>query len=730
MRKVPVLAALLAAVAVGTVQQVAGGRAQPAVVPAPGFPTVLPGVPSAPTIAQAPSAAPIATPATPTPPPEVAARPMGPDETALRYFARQGDTRRVEVETARLRALYPDWTPPADLNAPAPVGDALLDNMWSLFAQGRIAEARAAVAERMTAERGWTPPAELLARLDEAEAVQRIANAADLRQWRSVVDLATETPSVLTCAYVDVMWRLAEAFARTERAQRARDAYAYVLANCTNPGERLATAQKAIDLIPEDMFGDLFALERVVAGAGEFEPVRDTLARRHVGTAAEDPDATAERGELDRVAALARAGGDESDPSLLGFYYLRHGEPRQALPWFQSARSRNEASAKVAEGYVLTLNELGRALEAEPVAYEFIDATPENLRAYLDVITSVLTAVPPPRLTPEVLARMTQAVGGERDGLGGQAFGWYAYNLSQITAARAWFEKALIWQTDNEPAAYGLALVFQREGNVTAMRSIIAEWGGRSLRIAALGDPARRVDFLAPSPVPLPAPAPRERLVGAEPTPGPRDAVILYDVVPLRDDVTPGAPLAAPVPRTVQVAGAGITRNCDATALAGQVQNLSGGAALARAWCLMERDRPMEAVAAFDVALAKGGSQVRQDAAYGKSLAFLRENLTDAAAVAATQAPVSGARQRELTVALLTRRALEAFDSGRFADAILSLERRARLAPEQNDLMLLRGYAYARLGDVQEARRVFAALAALGIPEGRIGLGSLDPHVE
>ena len=34
------------------------------------------------------------------------------DETALRYFARQGDVRRLNAEIARLHSLYPDWTPP------------------------------------------------------------------------------------------------------------------------------------------------------------------------------------------------------------------------------------------------------------------------------------------------------------------------------------------------------------------------------------------------------------------------------------------------------------------------------------------------------------------------------------------------------------------------------------------------------------------------------------------
>src|SRR3954463_7149691 len=57
----------------------------------------------------------------PTPPPGALAQTQQAspqpqvDESALRYFAAQGDTRRVDAEIARLRALYPNWSPPTDL---------------------------------------------------------------------------------------------------------------------------------------------------------------------------------------------------------------------------------------------------------------------------------------------------------------------------------------------------------------------------------------------------------------------------------------------------------------------------------------------------------------------------------------------------------------------------------------------------------------------------------------
>jgi hypothetical protein len=45
-----------------------------------------------------------------------------------------------------------------------------------------------------------------------------------------VISVAAQTPDLLTCQNVDLLWRLAEAFVGAEKLQRARDAYTYVLA--------------------------------------------------------------------------------------------------------------------------------------------------------------------------------------------------------------------------------------------------------------------------------------------------------------------------------------------------------------------------------------------------------------------------------------------------------------------------------------------------------------------
>ena len=209
--------------------------------------------------------------------------PSGPavDETALRYFAERGDTKRLEAEIARLRALYPGWTPPENPLAAGPQGDPQLDQMWKLYAEGKIAEVRKAVSDRKAREPGWQVPGDLLDRLAVAEAREQLVNASNIKQYDTVVRVASANPAMLTCGDVDVLWRVAEAFAQTDRKSRAIDAYRYILGNCENPAERFATMQKAMVVLPRADLDQLLAMERTVerqAGIRSY-PRRDRAPR-------------------------------------------------------------------------------------------------------------------------------------------------------------------------------------------------------------------------------------------------------------------------------------------------------------------------------------------------------------------------------------------------------------------------------------------------------------------
>lgn len=650
-------------------------------------------------------------PAVPGRPAAPAGQPQRVDETALRYFASQGDNRRYEAELARLRALYPEWKPPTDLSASLPTGDPELERVWKLFAEGKFGEARAAIAQRSSADPNWQAPADLTAQLDRAEAGLRLVNASNAKQWEQVIRIGTETPALLTCANVDALWRVAEAFIQTGAPERARDAYAYVLTNCTNATERVGTMQKALASLPETLVSPLLAQEK----QNEFSSIRDEIARRHIGKAAEDPSLTATPEELRRIEALANAATTPDDAILLGFYTFRHNDPAKAVTWFQTALARN-GGAKAAEGAVLALGALQKYQEAETLGAQWLEAGPANRKAYLDVATALIAQEPAPRLERAVIERIAKTVGVDRYAPGGAGLGWYAYNSGQIAPAETWFDTALAWDRNYEPAAYGLALVHQRLRDLAGLRAIIAEWRNRSPRIADLLNPARRrtvtretrpLPESGPTDRTIPAPEPIER---AERTP--RRAIRSEQAPPTSYDESPAVAVRRSAPERPRSGSCGT--------------GMSGAAALQRGWCLLNLKRPAAAAEAFAAAMRSGDAQIVADAATGKTYAKLQQGLTAEAGAAAASANLPPARRQELQSLLLAERFYAQYDAKDYNGALITLGARARYASESTDLMLMRGWSYFNLGRFDDAAQVFQALyRANGSPQAMSGLTAI-----
>lgn len=680
--------------------------------------------PAQPQLEAAPAAAPPVAPASATGP--------AVDETALRYFARQGDERRLQAEIARLRALYPDWTPPDDFSAPAPIGDPALDQMWKLYGDGQYAAVRSAIAARLARDPQWQAPPDLLTRLEIGEGRERLINASNAQQWNTVVSIAAATPTLLTCADVDVLWRVGEAFGKTERQARARDVGTYILTNCQDPKERLATIQKAMAYLDDASLSDLLKLERIGPdGQGEFAPIKADLARRRVAAATKDPSLVAQPEDIALVERLVREGTGPEDAVLLGGYWFQHNDPTRAAQWFELAKGRAD-TAEIARGYAYVLNALKRPADAEEAAYKWRDASKENTDAYLVVATALLSLDPPAKMEREVLTRTAKAISDAKYAPGAQEFGWYAYKIGQTAIAARWFEMALALMPADEPSAYGLALANQKLKDKAGFDKIVREWGPRSARIAALADPKAR----------------RERIPAAEAIPGPdgdvvaeapRAAAVEADDVeeadpepvarPVRRQAAPRAAQPAERRPVQRSAARGGGRSCT-----GEVRpdTLSSMSALNRGWCLMELNRPIEAADAFDAALRTSYGQVAQDAAYGKTLAYLRAGLTDQAAASAAATSQTVPRAIELKTEVLTQRAIGSYADGRYIETLLMLDERSRIAPEQNDLMMMRGWSYFHLRRFNDAKTIFVAVAGTGSREAQRALATLaeatKPH--
>ncbi|MDI6027550.1 cellulose synthase [Corticibacterium sp. UT-5YL-CI-8] len=681
------------------------------------------------------------------------------DETALRYFARQGDQKRLDAEIARLRALYPDWIPPENPLALPQQSDQSLDAMWKLYSEGKLAEVRKAVADRQASDPTWQPPADLLDRLAVAEAREQIINASTIKQYDTVVRVASTNPSLLTCGDIDVLWRVAEAFAQSDRKDRAKDAYSYILRNCTNPEERLATVQKAMPLLPRSDLNTLLALERKAPdGTGEFAILRDDLARQSVAAADADSELVIPQSDVETVTRLAREDKLASDALALGWYYVRRDDPQQAEEWFRAAQA-SEDSATASQGLALALIDQNRPSEAEAVLYKWRDTNDDTKAVYMAAVSNLLAVVPPVPIRPEVLSRMVPEIVKSKDAAAAQQLGWYADGFNQFETASQWFATALSWKPDDEPSAYGLTLMRWKLDNQLGVAEMQQQWARESQRIARVGQPEPQRPEGQRGTVPMPAYGP-DQIVAA--TPGqttqpayaqpaytqPARAQVVNTQPALREIVRQARPAGEPAPVVqaqpraqeatsaprVAASQAPVQRVAKSQAPAQRQAGcsttidpsvLSAQSALNRGWCLMELNRPLEAADSFQVALRSLTGQAREDAAYGQSLAYLRLGLSDKAAVAAAKAPQQKARSVELNTALLTAQATGAFEQGRWTETIMALDQRAQIAPERMDLMVLRGYAFLKLRRFNDAERIFRAAAGTGNRDAQRGLAAV-----
>ena len=247
---------------------------------------------------------------------------------------------------------------------------------------------------------------------------------------------------------------------------------------------RLSTVQKAMAVLGPEEMRDLLTLGKPGAdGKSEFEAVETDLARRRIGHILSD-GATDDASpvEIERVAAAARlANANGDDAALLGWLTARRKDYAKSLDWFQLAMApapdpskAGPTARKAAQGAAMALKELGRVSEAEDLAYRWRDSDPALTLFYLSLVEPELTRPVPLPIPEERLKRFSEVAIAQQSGSSAQALGWYAYNVGQFQAARAWFEKGMAWQP-RETTALGLALSMQRLADEAGLKAFIEQ---------------------------------------------------------------------------------------------------------------------------------------------------------------------------------------------------------------------------------------------------------------
>ena len=391
------------------------------------------------------------------------------DETALRFYAGQKNRARVEAEIKRLRYLHPTWKVPANLYASGTGDDE--QPLWDLFAAGRTEELRLAIQTREKREAGWRPSADLLAKMARAETAAQIKTLSETKDPTRVLAVAAAHPDALSCATVDLDWRVADAFVAVGSPERAYDIDAAILKNCKNRDERLATVRKAVDLLPAADVDRLIAAGAVLAdGSGEFDDVRLDLARRQIGTVLSTPPAATDKAaeevpasSLDVLGTVTLRSGDASDAALLGWYGYRHGRWAEADGWFKLGLQSSGGDGKLAEGHALALKELGHVDEAEQLAHAWRERSGVMRDLFVTLMTARLGLVDASAIDPTETADFTAILMAERSAAAAGALGWTAYGRGDFDAAALWFGRAVDWSGSGElpdkiVEGYGLTL--------------------------------------------------------------------------------------------------------------------------------------------------------------------------------------------------------------------------------------------------------------------------------
>ena len=408
------------------------------------------------------------------------------DLTALRYFAGQGDLARVAAEIRRLREKHPGWEPPQDLFGQS--GNSEFEKpLWDLFAQHDYDGVRAGVEAIQDKNPGWQPSSDLMGKLALAEANDKLVKASDAQQWGDVIDIAAANKMLLTCGDVDAIWRTAEALAHTDDEPRALEAYRYILASCPKREERLATVQKASQILksPEDLETLLRLGRRLPNGTSEFESVRFDLVRQKVGDAAAGkagPEAS--QSEIDALAAHARNANDRGDQQLLGWLAYSRKDYVQAESWFAMAL-RPGPDPKAAEGLVLTLRGAGRIADAQKLAAQYAGLGPLNRKLMIEVLTASFNDSAATPLSPDDLVNLSQAIDMAKSADGAQLYAWHLYNSNDVAGAADWFRKSADWQP-NEAAAIGQIVTARRLRDMRGYVDLVAKYRGVYPKVAAL----------------------------------------------------------------------------------------------------------------------------------------------------------------------------------------------------------------------------------------------------
>jgi hypothetical protein len=215
------------------------------------------------------------------------------DLRALRFYLQQNDTPAAQAELRRLRATFPDWRPPADLNelmSPAAAGASVDEGaIWRRIEARDYPGARRLIDEGRGRVAGWTPPSDMLRVLETNEAQDSFDQAVIRRDATTAIAVARRAPQLFSCERINNAWQLADMYVLAGQNATAVATYRNTVQSCPSFGQMQPSLEKASAIASPAELSGMFDVARS-ANPGA-RPQLDALQARLLGGAT--PVATA-----------------------------------------------------------------------------------------------------------------------------------------------------------------------------------------------------------------------------------------------------------------------------------------------------------------------------------------------------------------------------------------------------------------------------------------------------
>ncbi|MFN4099626.1 MAG: hypothetical protein ACK4GT_07605 [Pararhodobacter sp.] len=253
------------------------------------------------------------------PVPAQAQTPGAEDLRALIYYLDTDDQRAVQAELRRLRAAYPRWTPPTDVNELRTAGQSAAASVdvapiWARIERQDYTGARSMIADARARVPGWSPDAEMLRVLETNESQAAFDEAYARRDVSGAVAAVRRVPALMRCDRINNAWRMAELYQGAGQGPNAVTTYRGVISSCSRADEVLPTLEKANDVASLSEMTELFTVARQNAPANR-ERLDQLEARLRAGRGAAVAPAAASPAAPTATAAAPVAAAPAAAPA-------------------------------------------------------------------------------------------------------------------------------------------------------------------------------------------------------------------------------------------------------------------------------------------------------------------------------------------------------------------------------------------------------------------------------